>query len=148
MIHNNLLSQNRYYQVEQYSYWTLAIGMEIASTDPSIHKLLDNGRAEPPYGSRLLPNVVDELANTDPTRVYATIPLSSDISQGFRDVTMLEVAQSVDHFAFWLETSFGRSSSFETLAYMGIPDLRYAIVFLAAVKCGYKVKRSASMQDH
>jgi len=31
---------------------------------------------------------------------------------------------------------------------MGIPDLRYAIVFLAAVKCGYKVKRSASMQDH
>lgn len=89
----------------------------------------------------MLPHVVDELARLDPSRVYATIPLSSDISQGFRDVTMLEVAHGVNHFASWLENSFGRSSSFETLCYIGVSDLRYAIVFLGAVKCGYKVSR-------
>ena len=93
------------------------------------------------YGSRLLPTVVDELAHTHPERVYATIPISSDISQGFRDVTMSKLAQSVNYVAFWLEKSVGRSDSFETLAYIGVPDVRYTLVFLAAVKCGYKVRR-------
>ena len=91
------------------------------------------------YGSRLLPQVVDELASSNPTRVYATIPVSPDLSQGFRDVTVLDIAKAVNAFAWWLEERIGKSSSFETLAYMGIPDLRYAVVFLAAVKCGYKV---------
>ena len=56
---------------------------------------------------------------------------------------MLEIAQSVDQFSYWLEGSLGRSPSFETLTYMGVPDLRYAVVFLAAVKCGYKVSQRA-----
>ena len=113
--------------------------MESFLTSMSNDKKPVNGIVEPQYGSRLLPHVVDELAQSNPKRAYATIPLSSDISEGFRDVTTLEMAQAVNHFAFWLEKSFGRSSSFETISYMGIPDLRYAIVFLAAVKCGYKV---------
>ena len=101
----------------------------------------------PPYGSRLMPHVVDELAQSAPGRIYATIPVSSDISQGFRDVTMIQIAKSVNYLAWWLEQSFGHSSSFETLTYMGVPDLRYAIVFLAAVKCGYKVSRDIAVWD-
>ena len=98
-----------------------------------------NGHVEPPYGSRLLPQVVDELASSDPQRIYATLPLSSDLSKGFQDVTMRQVSQAVNRCAYWLEDTIGRSAVFETLSYMGLPDLRYAIVFLAAVKCGYKV---------
>lgn len=99
----------------------------------------DESPVEPQFGSRLLPQVVDELARSKPERIYATFPLSSDLSQGFRHVTMREVARAVNRFAYWLEESLGRSKSFETIAYMGVPDLRYAIVFLAAVKCGYRV---------
>ena len=33
-----------------------------------------------PYGSRLLPQVVKDLSRSYPTRVYATFPLSSDLS--------------------------------------------------------------------
>lgn len=95
--------------------------------------------ALPRYGARLLPQVVDQLAASDPTRVYASIPVSSDLSAGFRDVTILNMAAAVDSFAWWLESHIGRSSQFETLSYMGVSDIRYAIVFLAAVKCGYKV---------
>jgi hypothetical protein len=115
--------------------------MEPTLVAPSNDMNTDSGPLEPHYGSRMLPHVVDELARLNPSRVYATIPLSSDISQGFRDVTMLEVAHGVNHFASWLENSFGRSSSFDTLCYIGVSDLRYAIVFLGAVKCGYKVSR-------
>ncbi len=98
-----------------------------------------NGYGEPQYGSRLLPQVVDQLSQSEPNRIYATIPVSSDLSQGFRDITMLEVAQAVDGFAYWLEENLSRNTAFETISYTGISDLRYAIVFLAAVKCGYKV---------
>ena len=31
------------------------------------------------------------------------------------------------------------ASEFETLAYMGVPEVSTAIIFFAAVKCGYKV---------
>ena len=91
------------------------------------------------YGARLLPQVLDELAKSDPARIYATLPLSSDLAQGFRHVTVLEMAQATNAFAWWLDERIGKSSSFETVAYMGVPDLRYVVVFLGAVKCGYKV---------
>jgi len=93
---------------------------------------------EPRFGSRLLPQVVDDLAQLSPNRVYASVPISSDLSMGFQDVTMLDMSRAVDYFAWWLEDRIGRSTEFETLSYMSVPDLRYAVVFLAAVKCGYK----------
>ncbi|MCJ1395312.1 hypothetical protein MMC18_008196 [Xylographa bjoerkii] len=46
---------------------------------------------------------------------------------------MFELANAVNKIAYWLEQNFGASTVFETLAYMGPSDLRYAIVFLAAV---------------
>ena len=101
-----------------------------------------DGLDSPPvqhYGSRLLPQVVYECARLDPRRVYATVPRSSDLSHGFRNVSMLELSKAVNRVAYWLERIVGRSKQFETVAYMGPFDLRYAILFLAFVKCGYKV---------
>ena len=94
----------------------------------------------PAFGRRLQPHVVDELAQTVPERVYAAIALSSDCSV-FRDVTFLELSRAINRFAWRLDASIGCTTSFETLAYVGIPDIRYTIVFLAAVKCGYKVRK-------
>ena len=117
--------------------------MEPDSKAPPVDQNPNKALGGSQYGSRLMPHVVDELAKSDPCRIHATIPVSSDISHGFRDITMLDIAQSVNQFAYWLEESLGRSTSFETLTYMGVPDLRYSIVFLAAVKCGYKVSQLA-----
>ena len=98
-----------------------------------------NGVDGSSFGSRLLPQVVDELAKTDPNRVYATYQRSSDISAGFRDVTMREMASAVNKVAFWIKENIGCSTTFETIAFVGPSDLRYAIMLLAAIKCGYKV---------
>ena len=97
-----------------------------------------SGGDHPPYGRRLQPHVVDELAQTAPQRVYATFPVSADLSV-FRDVTFLELSRAIHWFAWWIDTSLHCSKNFETLAYLGVPDIRYTVVFLAAVKCGYKV---------
>lgn len=95
-------------------------------------------------GSRLLPSVLDRTGTETPNRIYASIPLSHDIADGFRDITHGEVLHAVDALAAWLTESFGVSNDFETLAYTGIADLRYTIFFYASVKCGYKVLFASS----
>ena len=42
-----------------------------------------------PYGERLLPRVLNELAESEPERLYASVPrLSVNLSQGFRDIRL------------------------------------------------------------
>ncbi|KAL8728735.1 MAG: hypothetical protein Q9166_005222 [cf. Caloplaca sp. 2 TL-2023] len=48
------------------------------------------------------------------------------------------MANAVNGFAHWLDKNVGYSNGVETLAYMGIADLRTPILFLSAIKCGYK----------
>ncbi|KAL2350035.1 hypothetical protein BJ546DRAFT_1070158 [Cryomyces antarcticus] len=83
--------------------------------------------------------VADQLAVEDPHKIYASVAKTSNIADGFRDVTILELTNAVNFMAWWLEEHFGRSDTFETIAYMGVSDIRYNVVFLAAVKCGYKL---------
>ncbi|KAI1873834.1 uncharacterized protein JN550_003103 [Neoarthrinium moseri] len=96
-----------------------------------------NGTA--PYGRRLLPNVLDELRDLNPGRVYAAIPTTSDVKDGFLDVTVADLARCVDFMAKWIEDTFGKSDGFETLTYIGLSELRGPVTFLAAVKTGYKL---------
>ncbi|KAL8725480.1 MAG: hypothetical protein Q9181_006402 [Wetmoreana brouardii] len=96
-----------------------------------------NDKPQAPYGRRLLPAVLDQEAKVNPHRVFAAFAVSDDVSQGFRDVTFYEMAQAVDSMAYSLQSTFGCSPAnrFETLTFIGVPDLRYNIVFYAAVKC-------------
>ncbi|KAI9745626.1 MAG: hypothetical protein M1818_001160 [Claussenomyces sp. TS43310] len=93
------------------------------------------------YGKRLMPAVLDAEAAVHPTRIFAAIPNAADVSQGFRDVSFAEAANATNHVARWLRKTLGPATEreFETLTYIGIPDLRYSIIFYAAVKCGYKL---------
>ncbi|KAK5147071.1 hypothetical protein LTR04_000921 [Oleoguttula sp. CCFEE 6159] len=108
-------------------------GHAVASTNGTHHY------DDKSWGSRLLPMVADQLAVEDPHKIYASVAKTSNIADGFRDVTILELTNAVNFMAWWLEEHFGRSDTFETIAYMGISDIRYNVVFLAAVKCGYKL---------
>lgn len=87
---------------------------------------------------RLLPQIVDDLARDEPSRIFTAIPRTNDISDGLRDVTALEFATAVNRAAWFLEKVLGRSNSVETLTYIGPSDLRYPILSLAAPKAGYK----------
>lgn len=97
----------------------------------------------PAYGRRLVPQVLDELATTDPDRVYAAIPKTADVKGGYRDVTVAELARCVDYTAKWMEAKFGRSESFETITYLGLSDLRGITTLLAAIKTGFKVRNQS-----
>ncbi|KAK4693659.1 hypothetical protein P7C71_g3783, partial [Lecanoromycetidae sp. Uapishka_2] len=98
-----------------------------------------------PYGERLLPQIIDAYVQSDPERVYALVPYSIDVAQGFRKITYRNLASAVNGVAWWIDREIGHSDNFETLAYMGASDIRYAIFFFAAIKCGYKVFCTADM---
>ncbi|KAI1811710.1 hypothetical protein GGS20DRAFT_561714 [Poronia punctata] len=93
----------------------------------------------PSYGRRLMPMVLDELAAAEPNRLYAAVPKSSHVEEGFRDITVADMARCVNFMARWIEDVYGKSDTFETISFIGIPDLRGAAIFQAAVKCGYKL---------
>ncbi|KAL9583857.1 MAG: hypothetical protein Q9212_002475, partial [Teloschistes hypoglaucus] len=90
-------------------------------------------------GQRLLPALVDQLAKDRPDDLFALVPKSNDLNDGFHNITLRDFATCINSVAFWLEDKIGKSTSFETIAYIGPFDPRYFILALASTKVGYKV---------
>lgn len=91
-----------------------------------------------PIGERLLPSLVDEYANLDPEKLIASFPTSSEIIE-WHEVSYRELSAAVNSLAWFIEKHIGKSEVFESLGYMGVNDIRYTVVWLAAMKCGYCV---------
>ena len=52
----------------------------------------DNHPEGAQYGERCLPDVLDHIAAADPDRLYATLPKSTELTQGFKNITFREIA--------------------------------------------------------
>jgi acyl-CoA synthetase (AMP-forming)/AMP-acid ligase II len=95
------------------------------------------------YGRRLMPTILHYEAEHNPQRTFAIAAKSDNIEDGFQEVTFQQVAQAVNHVSHWFQARFESSNKpvhQTTLAYIGPPDLRYNIIFYAAVQCRYKVR--------
>ncbi|KAJ9609951.1 hypothetical protein H2200_006281 [Cladophialophora chaetospira] len=101
----------------------------------------------PGPGRRLLPISIDEIAQSDPERAWASIPLSSDLSVGYRDVSFRTFARAINRAAWFLETTFGRPAASVTIAYIGKSDMRYHILSMAAAKTGYQILFSSHINS-
>ena len=117
-----------------------------------------NHTTSPPldYGHRLIPSLVDEYAKVDPDYVFAKIPKTTNFADGLQDITISTFARAVNEVAWRCESVLGKSTDFDTIAYIGpsqsIPqhrlnaseltpaaDLRYWVIVIASAKAGYKV---------
>lgn len=87
----------------------------------------------------LVPKLIDGRAYSEPDRLFCAIPRSTDLKDGLRCITYRHFANAVNKCAWWIEKELGKGENFETLAYVGPSDIRYAIITLAAVKTGHKV---------
>ena len=76
------------------------------------------------YGNVLIPTKLDQLARETPNHVFAAIPKSADFADGLEDITVSTLARAVDRIAWWLESIIGKTTEFETIAYLG-PGLYY-----------------------
>ena len=91
------------------------------------------------HGRRLIPTLIDQVAEKDPGRIYCTFATSVDIGNGFTAVTYGQLANAINRTARWIQSTLGTSHSFETITYLGPPDLRYVFLTVAAQKTGFKV---------
>ena len=91
------------------------------------------------YGQRPLPSFIDEIACKDPERPYVSIARSSDARHGFRSLDFLTLANCINRCSWWIEEQIGKGRDFDTISYMGPPDLLYAILIVSANKTGHKV---------
>ncbi|KAJ9664384.1 hypothetical protein H2198_000313 [Neophaeococcomyces mojaviensis] len=96
------------------------------------------------YGERLLTTVVDELAVEEPYKIFASVPKTLTVEDGFQDVTYQQLAKAINRAAWWLKTNIDKRHEFETIGYTGPNDLRYCFFTLGAVKAGFKLLLTAS----
>ncbi|KAE8403342.1 hypothetical protein BDV37DRAFT_294628 [Aspergillus pseudonomiae] len=89
------------------------------------------------FDQRLMCCVVDELAESRPEQLFCVQSVSSDLSQGWRNVSMRDLAGAVDYTAWWIEMAIGKGFDGEPLAYIGANDIRYVAFYLACMKTGY-----------
>ena len=88
----------------------------------------------------LLPTLIDEIARSDPHRLYCALVKSTSIEDGVVEVTYDDYANAVNRCAQWLEDTLGKGTHYNVLAYVGPTDIRYSLITLAAVKTGHTVR--------
>ena len=71
------------------------------------------------HGERLLPCWIDRVGRETPEKVWLSIPRSADLQDGFRDFQYRHLVAAIDTVAWWIESIIGRSTDFETVAYLG-----------------------------
>ncbi|KAL2129416.1 hypothetical protein VTI74DRAFT_7827 [Chaetomium olivicolor] len=92
------------------------------------------------YGKRLLVNIVDERAQSEPDREWVSIPKTSDPKDGWKKISYKQAANAVNRVAHKLVSTTGlpNKGEFRTVAYIGPSDVRYLVFTLGAVKAGYQ----------
>lgn len=91
---------------------------------------------------RLLHQVVDELAETQPDQLYCIHPVSMKSADNWRSITYQDLAHAVNRIAFWIDQQLGDRAKQKrhVLAYIGTNDVRYAVFILACMKTGNTVR--------
>jgi hypothetical protein len=82
------------------------------------------------YGRRLIVTIVDDQARDDPDHAVYRLPLTSNVAEGFRDITAATLANAVNRTSHWLESQLGKGSSFPSIGYIGPrkTTLRHALL--------------------
>ncbi|KAK1830460.1 hypothetical protein QBC39DRAFT_434846 [Podospora conica] len=94
-----------------------------------------------PYGRRLIVNIIDERAQTEPDREWMWIPRTTHPKDGWRPISYSQAANAINRVAHKLTSTSGpprTPTEFPTVAFIGPNDIRYLVFALGAVKAGYQ----------
>lgn len=115
------------------------------------------------YGRRLIPQIMDTLAVTQPERTVFSLTGSCDGEVKFEHVSARAFAATVDHLAWWLQDQIGQADTIRPIGYIGprtliagyphqpkeplfaeivLDDLRHVLLTYACAKTGNTVSSS------
>ena len=92
-------------------------------------------------GRRLMPSILSYESQKNPQRLFALSSKPNTIEDGFQRITFEQVGRAASYVSLWLKEHLGLKSAEdqESLAYLGVPDLRYNFVFYATLQLRKKV---------
>ncbi|TQB68175.1 hypothetical protein MPDQ_003886 [Monascus purpureus] len=99
-------------------------------------------------GKRLMAHVIDDLALREPERTVCIMGKGLRVADGFFDFSASDLAHTVNYTSWWIDKTFGRSSDYETLTYIGANDIRYLVFVVACNKTGYKPLLSSTRNSN
>lgn len=71
-------------------------------------------------GQRLLHVTIDKIAAETPDRIWASIPKSNNLSDGYQDVSFASFAAAINRLSWCLKSNLGPDlGGFRTVAYIG-----------------------------
>ncbi|KAH8702402.1 transferase family protein [Talaromyces proteolyticus] len=89
------------------------------------------------YGRRLIPQIMDNLADTDPDRTVFSLASVLNGNIKLNHVSARQFTRAVDKTAWWLRDQVGTPSAVQPVVYIGPHDLRHILLTYACVKAGY-----------
>lgn len=92
-------------------------GVESALGSPA--SSYTNGDASTPYGRRLIPQIMDDLAFTEPERTVFSVANFFDNSHAFQHISARTFTKAVDKTAWWLQNQVGKPTSIQPVGYIG-----------------------------
>ncbi|KAJ5775491.1 NRPS-like enzyme [Penicillium nucicola] len=92
----------------------------------------------PDSSSQILPQLVDDIAQSEPDRLFCIHPVFQDRTDEWRHITFKDLSKAINHVAWWIDArlSIKNLGKQQVLAYVGTNDLRYAVFVLACMKTG------------
>ncbi|EQB57641.1 hypothetical protein CGLO_02213 [Colletotrichum gloeosporioides Cg-14] len=89
---------------------------------------------------RLIPQALADALAEKPDRTWVSYAISNNVARdGFRNITIRQLATAVDRLAWYIDNNIGKSSDFETVMYYGLADVRYIITLIAGIKTGHSI---------
>lgn len=80
------------------------------------------------------PPFIDRRASETPDRVWAVIPKTENLRDGYRNVTYAQFANGINKVAWWLDNHLPRLGEFDTVFYDGPNDVRWLFIMFAIQK--------------
>ena len=109
--------------------------------EPQGHSIPENA------GERLMTTIIDETSKSDPQRCFMSIPQSSDLEDGLRDMSYALISRAIARCAWWREDRLGKVLDGARIAtYCSPLVLRHIVLIFGAIKAGYKARPECSIR--
>jgi acyl-coenzyme A synthetase/AMP-(fatty) acid ligase len=108
---------------------------------------LKNFEKEPDGPSQLLPQLVDEISEQEPDRLFCIHPVFQDSIDTWRHITFKDLSNAINRVAWWIDSKLSGNDKEEqqVLAYIGTNDIRYCAFVLACMKIGHVVSLMSNL---
>lgn len=100
---------------------------------------------------RVIATQIDHLAAQHPDLIYADFLSPPHLGGGsVLSVSLADFKNAIDRLAWWLKDEVARLglAKFDTILYIGYPDLRYSLMLIAAIKNHVVVSYSFNFTFH